>query len=331
MKYTFATAKRVLSHNVSGRAIDVGDAINVALETLCTSQNWLDQKRIVRLTTVDEYIALPQEFSGIVRAAINGVPVSMRRSDYEFLHSGPGDLDYIPAGYSRCSGSSLGIQDLGTHATMYDTEVPMTICAFSTAVPTGPIRIRGRDENGDFVTTTVAINSWAGVDDLGSQDPDAVTATSVVFGNISELILPADTEAYVSIYGIADSEFYFLSRMHPAEKAAEFRRYRVPVASGLATGESLHILAEVRMRFTPLVDDDDLIPFDSLLPIQYMLQSLWYNETNEVEQAQKYRALAETHLGRTEETKHTQQGFDIINTLYDESPGGQANYDYYNL
>jgi len=329
MKYTFAEAQRRLTpYTGSFGTRDPAEAINTAIEALASSKNWIDMTRLVRMTTVNEYFALPQEYLRIERAAVNGTPVSMKTSDYEFLHSGPGDLDYLPEGYAILQN---GAQDLGSFPTMYAPDRVEKLCAFSTVVPSGKIRIRGRNEEGDLVTETIAVNSWTGQDDIDTQDTASVTQTVAEFATIDELTLPTDASAYISIYGISEEAFFFLSRMHPGHRAAEFRRYRLPVFNSNVEDESHHILAEVRMQFVPLVDDDDILPFDTLLPVQYMLQSLAYAEAQEVETSAKYRAMAMSHLTVKEDNKHTAQGIRVVNELYDESLGYASDHFYDNL
>ena len=329
MKYTFADAKRKLRQFAgSSGARNVGDAINTAVEALSSSKNWIDMTRTVRITTVNEYFALPQEYRKIDRAAVNGTPVSMRSMDYEFLHSGPGDLDYPPDGYSAIP--QTGIQDLGVFPTMYSPDRVEYICAFSTTAPVGKIRIRGRSEEGDYITEALAVNAWAGQDSIVDQDSSTVVKTVAAFGDIAELVLPADASQYLSIYGISEDAFFFLSRMHPDHRAAEFRRYRLPSFSG-EEDESHHILAEVRLQFVPMIDDDDIVPFDTLLPIQYMLQSINFAAANEPEAAAKYQSMAFTHLTRKEDVKHTSQGLVVVNSYYDNSLGEASNYDWDNI
>lgn len=330
MKYTFSEAKRRLRQFAgSSGARNTGEVINTAIEALAASKDWLDLKRIVRVTTRGEYFAMPQEYGNIVRAAVNGTPVSMRSRDYEFLHSGPGDLDYLSDGYQAIP--QTGIQDLGTFPTMFSPHQVERICAFSTAGSTGKVRVRGRNAFGDLISETISITEWVGPDSLEDANPMMVEQTGEGFTEITELVLPPDVSEYVSIYGITGGEFCFLSRMHPAYRAAEFRRYRLPSFNKSSPSEGHHILAEVRMKFVPMVDDDDILPFDTLLPVQYMMQSLNYADSQELEAAEKYRNTAFAFLSQHEDVKYTQQGILVVNTLYDNSLGAESDYNYDNI
>ena len=85
------------------------------------------------------------------------------------------------------------------------------------------------------------------------------------------------------------------------------------------------------MKFVPMVDDDDILPFDTLLPVQYMMQSLNYADSQELEAAEKYRNTAFAFLSQHEDVKYTQQGILVVNTLYDNSLGAESDYNYDNI
>jgi hypothetical protein len=73
------------------------------------------------------------------------------------------------------------------------------------------------------------------------------------------------------------------------------------------------------------VDDDEVVPFDSLLPVQFMMQSLWSMEAGEVKAADEYRQRALSLLVGREETEVERQTLHIVNQLYDGSVGDALN------
>ena len=75
------------------------------------------------------------------------------------------------------------------------------------------------------------------------------------------------------------------------------------------------------MRFLPLVNDRDVLPFDSLLPVQYMLQSMASMNACEKKDAVEYRQLAVQAMVTRETAQQEKQGFVVINTLYEGSLG----------
>ena len=316
MKHTFAKAKRALAKYTDATGLaDIGGTINTAIDELANTANWQRMKKVVRLTANAEYIALPQDCESIIRAAIDGTPISMRGSDYEFLHGGPGDLDYLSPGYVPVD--AYGLQDLGFFPTMYALSGVMPLAAFATGtLPTGTLRVTGKNGDGDIVSADVPINAWT---DLGVI-PAGASATTVSFAEIDSVTLPSDATEYISLYGVLDGEYSFLSRMNPQVDVPEFRRYRIPGFSDDAS-VSYHVLAEVRMRFLPLVNDRDVLPFDSLLPVQYMLQSMASMNACEKKDAVEYRQLAVQAMVTRETAQQEKQGFVVINTLYEGSLG----------
>lgn len=326
MKHTFAKAKRVLAKYTDAAGLaDIGEAINTAIDELANTSNWQRMKRVVKLTANDEYIALPQDCEAIVRAAIDGVPVSLKGTDYDFLHGGPGDLDYLPQGY--VSIDTYGIQDLGFFPTMYALTDTMPVVAFATGtLPTGTLQVRGKNADGDIISATVPINTWT---ELGVI-PDGATATTVSFADIDSVTLPSDATEYISLYGVLDGTYYFLSRMNPKVDVPEFRRYRIP---GFASEDdtAYHVLAEVRLRFLPLVNDRDVLPFDSLLPVQYMLQSMASMNACEKKDAIEYRQLAVQAMVTRENAQQEKQGFVVLNTMYEGSLGQSSSLDWDNI
>lgn len=324
MLTTFGQAKKQLApFSGSFQLCDLGTAINQAVDELSASRNWQHLRTVRRFSTSGEYFALPQDCETLVRCAVDGTPVSVRGSDYEFLHSGPGDLDYVPAGYAPAN----GVQDLGTFATMYDFESGSGLVCFGTAdAPACDIRVRGRNSDGDLVSGVVPYQKWSSPDDI--DDPIVLTVTPLEgFAFVDRVILPDDAVSYISMYAVKDGAYSFVSRMHPGVRVPEFRRYRLPGFSDDADA-SYHVLAEVRLRAMPLIEDYDVLPFESILPVQYMLTAMRNMAVGEVKAADDYRQRAVGLLIGREEVKESKQGLLVINSLFEGSLGQMSeSYD----
>lgn len=324
MLTTFGQAKKQLAQFVGAHQLgDVGAAINQAIDELASSRNWQHMRTTRRFTLSGEYFAVPQDIDSVMRVAVDGKPLSIRGGDYEFLHSGPGDLDYVSAGFAPDN----GLVDQGYFATMYDSADGSGLVCFGTAdAPAGDIRVRGRSSTGDVVSGTVPYQKVASLDLI--DDPVALTVTPLAgFSYVDKIILPADVGGYVSLYATLAGVHTFMSRMHPSVRVPEFRRYRLPGFSS-ETGATYAVLAEVRLRAMPLVEDDDVLPFNSILPVQYMLTSMWNMSSGEVKTADDYRQRAVALLVNREEVRQEKQGLVVINTLFSGSLGEMSeNYD----
>lgn len=319
MHTTFGQAKRILARHMGSNLMgDLGASVNTACEELSLTKNWRNMRKTVRLIVTNGYFALPQEYETVLRACVDGKPTTMHGTDIEYLLSGPGDFDYTEAGRAPVN----GLQDLGTFATMYEPNAAMKLYFFAVTAPSGYVTVRGRDANGDMITETVVVNELASLSTLETTVPANYTGTATEFVDIERVVLPEDVNAYVSCYGGSSAtEFDFLSRMHPTVKAPTFRRYRIPGFDSEDSEISYRILAEVRLRFLPLLNDDDVLPFESLLPVQYMLQSMWKMNTEDLKGADEFRIRAEGLLVRAEEVRQERAGVVVTNTVYDGSPG----------
>lgn len=333
MPQTFGQAKKALARYASAYDLaDIGAAINTAVDELSSSSNWQRLRKIRRFLVYTSYFPIPQDCEAVLRAAVNGTPIDLHGMDYEFLNSGSGDMDYVQAGYAPIN----GIQDLGFSPTMYDitNEDGVKLCAFGADSLTGEsIKVVGVKANGDVVTETIAFTTWSestGIDGVNLSTVTAAVASQSLMCDVTRIVLPEGASSYISLYALADGEFTFLSRMHPSIRVPEFRRYRIP---GFTDTEDAYyrVLAEVKIRPLPLVSDSDVMPFDSLLPVQYMLQSMCSMNSGEVKTADDYRQRAIMALASRENTQQERQGIVVLNTQYDGSIGQASVETYQNI
>ena len=331
---TFGQAKKSLERYATSFGIgSVGDAINTAIEELAASKNWQSLKRVKRFIVGNQYIPLSQDCDTIIRACIDGKPVSVAGQDYPFLSSGPGDLDRVPDGFAPIN----GLQDTGFYPTMYAlmTTDGAKLCAFGTDDLNGRvIRVTGKNSKNEAVALNVPYKIWAD-SDLGIAG-ESVTSVSPSLSEetplyeIDRVILPEGLTGYVYLFAVDNGVFYFLASMHPSERLPRFRRYRIPGFTAKA-GATYNVLAEVRLRVLPLVNDWDQIPFDSLLPIQYMLQSMWAMNSGEVKTADDYRQRAIASLVTREDTQLERSGVVVLNSDYEGSLGQASVEQYRNI
>ena len=114
MQYTLGQAIRKLSTTSHAYGADnVADGINDAIQALAGLTGWECLRKVLRIFSAQPSFALPQGCAGLVRACVGGRPVSVRGQDFEFLHSGPGDIRTPPPGFSRIPNAN--IVDRGFH------------------------------------------------------------------------------------------------------------------------------------------------------------------------------------------------------------------------
>lgn len=321
MLYTFgqAIANLTLTAPICG-ALGAKEAINTAIDALATSENWARLRRTIRFNMRGSSLALPQQYKTMVRACIGVSPVIVHGPEFEFLNGGPGTLDSIPAGYAEMSGFS----DAGFSSTQYDPDAPSQLVAFSTQ-DNLQLRVSGETAAGERVTEKITVKQWDGPDSLEVASSAAVPSTAS-FASIDAISVDPSASQYVYLYAVG-SEYKFLAKFHPAVRSPEFRRYTLP---GTRVDKDYKITAEVTLNVMPLVSDDDILPFDSLIPLQEMLQSLWYARNGELKASVEYQQLAVSHL-KLRETQELRRAEVIVENYLYETGGGSISRRAFNI
>lgn len=324
MLYTFgqAIANLTVTAPICG-ALGAREAINTAIDALAASDNWTRLRRTIRFNMRGSVLALPQQYKTMVRACIGTSPVLVHGPEFEFLNGGPGTLDSIPAGYAEMSGFS----DTGFAATQYDPDAPAQLIAFS-AQDNLQLRVTGENSAGERITEKITVQQWTGPDSLETATVDA-TPTTALFATIESISVDPSANQYLYLYTLAttDNESKFLAKFHPAVRVPEFRRYTLP---GTQLDKDYRVTAEVTLNVMPLVSDDDILPFDSLIPLQEMLQSLWYTRNGELKSAVEYQQLAVSHLKQRETQELRRTEVVVENYLY-ETSGGSISHNAFNI
>lgn len=311
MQYTLGQAARKLattSHAYG--ATDVREAINDAIQALAGLSGWECLRKVVRIVSARPAFALPQGCAGLVRACVAGLPVSVRGQDFEFLHSGPGDISRPPAGF--CAVHPSNMIDRGYHPLMFQVPAPYGLAARARGEETPPpLRVKGILPDGEIRSIELEV---AGRD----TDPDETGISEEKFMDVLSVALDDCAASYVDLYaeGPAGGRVP-VALYHPAVKAPRFRRYEIQGAPP----RPVDILAEVRIDPLPMVDDAEVLPFDTLEPVEWMMQALWYTKSGEIDAAQKMHALAANWLKARETTNATVQTPVIANSLFRGSPG----------
>ena len=321
MQYTLDQACREVSARIHAYGVDEAKpAINKAIQALSGLSGWERLRRVVRIFSAQPRFALPQGCAALVRACVNGRPVTVRGQDFQFLHSGPGDLSKPPAGFVALPPSS--IVDMGPHPLEFVPKAPFTLHAESSASGEPDLTVKGVDAAGRIVRVSVPVGDASGgvpsSPSFGHGATGAVPAADVGLVDVHEVTVDPCAAAYVDLWATdADGNDMRVATYHPSVRAPMFPRYMIP---GFRRG-GVEILAEVRIDPLPLVEGTDVLPFDSLEPIEWMIQMDWYARSGEIEAAQKMMQLATTWLKQREVTAAKVQTAVIVNSLYKGSLG----------
>ena len=318
--YTFGQAKQLLSRApyLHGTT-DVGEQINNAVAALAGLNGWEFLRRLVRLFSATPVFSLPQGVAGLVRACVNGAPASIHGTDYQFLHSGPGDLDnFLKQGFSLLP--PRDVADLGFSPLLYPLESPSVLFATAAHVadgrPQAPITVSGAATNGARISQKLDVAQLAAggmpsyEDFYGNRD--------TVFLSVDSVVLDPYADDYISLWGI-DSRggIALLGHYHPDVQVPKFRQYRIKTGGR----GPFDILAEVRIDPLPLVNDDDVVPLPSLEPIRLMMLYEHQVAMNELQSAQQYMQQAMQWLQQMQVADNTVQTPVVQNVLFEGSGG----------
>jgi hypothetical protein len=317
-EYTFGQAKQMLARApyLHGTA-DIGELINNAVSALAGLNGWEFLRRLVRMFSPTPVISLPQGVAGLTRICLNGRPASIHGTDYQFMHSGPGDLDgFLRRGFRLLPGGDLA--DLGYSPIMVPMPAPMHFAATSAHYddrPQAPITVSGLTPNGERATLTLDVGSGQpGVaPDYAEFHADA--ATQLI--NVESVVLDAHADDYITLWGMDQRGVVrMLGHYHPSVQVPKFRQYRISAGPG-----PYDILAEARIDPLPLVNDEDVVPIPSLEPIRLMMLYEHQIAMNELQSAQQYMQQAVQWLQQMQVADNTVQTPVVQNTLFEGSGG----------
>ena len=322
MRYTFADAKRILATaGMSHSGTDLGEKINNAVLALAGMSGWEFLRRLVRTFSAGPVIALPQGSAGLVRACINGRPASIHATDYQFLHSGPGDLSSVPPGFRMLQKGDIA--DIGWSAVMTPLPGPTQFAAVSPYVsvekpgdgyrPQPPVTVSGVTADGERVSAKYEVIQG----DVGTY-PALTKFDGPQFASVESVVLGDGTDEHITLFGCSQAGSLFVAgHYHPSIKVPQFHMYQIaPTIPG-----PYDILAEVRIEPLPCINDEDVVPLPSLEPVKFMLLYDYNLSINEIQTAQQYQQMAVAWLAQMQVTDNTVQTPVVQNVLFEGSPG----------
>lgn len=347
MNYTFGQAKSILREAAYLRssATDddktLGRRINSAVTALAGLSGWQYLRRLVRTFSATPCFSLPQGAAELVRLCVNGAPASLHGQEYQFLHSGPGDLErYMKRGFRRVPDTDVA--DLGWSPLMNPFRGDTFVVAVSPFVteedpsdgklhPQPPVMVSGVAPDGRRVSRRIPViqgshREYPAYSDF-SEDNVFSVIESVVLGDDGTYDgSVCKRDRHVTLFGFdKGGDVGVLGDYHPDVKVPTFRQYQVAGECG-----PLDLLAEVRIDPLPCVSDDDVLCVPSLEPVKLMLLHETNLAMNEQQAAQGYLQQAVQWLGQMQATDNTIQAPVVENVLRGMSNGVIAE-EYENL
>lgn len=327
MKYTLAQAKKRLEGyvNVCG-ATSIEDVINDAIQALASLSGWECLRKVIRYSSAGPCFTLPQGSAGLVRVCVNGRPSTLRGQDFRFIQSGPGDLRVPPNGFRLIE--QRNVLDLGEFPTFIPLSGSFRLFAYSDKSEEPYLTVKGTDMSGKLVSVRIQMTESPVYDDstgelvsgveVGSAEPDPQ-----VFSSIMSVVVGDTARGYVTLYAedCVSGERFPVSVYHPDVKVPVFRRYSL---EGIGPCQPVDILAEVRIDPLALVDPSDVLPFDCIEPIEWMILYNWSMKSGEPDKAAKYQQQAVAWLKSKEVVNNTVQTAVVVNNSMVGSLGGDS-------
>lgn len=332
MQYTLSSAISELrdSNGAYGND-DLAKAINKALDGLSGMKSWQCLRKTLRFISAGPCFALPQGCAGLVRACVNGKPVTVRGREFRFLQSGPGDTSVRrpPPGFFPAN-----VVDLGTFPTMVEPCNEYVLFAYADGDNPPAMSVKGTDHTGREVRVEFGAEDYfrwpheGGVDPFDAEVPDGpklMSVDSVVLKRTGETPPSDGVTLYAApVFGEPRAA---IAQYHPRVAVPRFHRYEL---QGARPGQPVELLVEALVDPLPLVHDDDVLPFDGLEPVEWMIRADWAMKAGENGQAEKYRQAAAQWLQSREVRDETVQTQVVINTAMAGTPG-EISMEAYNI
>lgn len=332
MRYTLGQARKKLAgFTHAWGSHDVRESVNDAIQALAGMSGWECLRRVLRISSAGPVFALPQGCAGLVRVCVNGRPMTIRGQDFEFLHSGPGDLSRPPSGYRPIVPGN--VIDRGEHPVYHMPGTPFRVTARTdkpdqpgvVVVGVGPDGTRKRVFVKSYQAPTVDFQTGQVV---GVETDVRDSYADDVLIRIDEVVIAHDATSYINLYamGVDQTTCEELGRYNPEVKVPRFHWYEIV---GLDR-PGYELLVEVRLDPLPLIEDCDVLPFDTLDPIEWMIMASWKFRASEIDAAQKYQNQAANWLKAREVAADTFQTTVVVNNIYQGSLG-ETSMDAFNI
>ncbi len=324
MNITLGYARKVLARFAdSGYCADdarVVDCINSAISKLVIKAPSDATTARMRLhVTSSGCVTLPREVSHIIKANICGRKTEVNNRWYEFLAGGMGSHE----DNRTCV---LSFNDLGdgfrTHSDIIN---PRRILVIGEAhEEDAEIIIRGLDEHGKEVLThvyenddpTKIIESYQG--ERVKIRHDVPLYTNNMFSAITSVVKP-ETNGYVYLATYEPDQLEKtrqIAMYHPSETRPSYRRYFV---SGGYSVKSTTIIALVKLRFLPAVNDSDTLLVQNIPAIEAMMKAENLYNAYDFENGEKFEAMAVRYY--TEQVENDRMGTTTIDFASGFAPG----------
>ena len=328
----------------------IDDRINEACRRLLVKADLPYTTRQLRMRTDNGCFPLPREVEKVIWVNFDNYPGRVFNQHYEFLSSGPGEINAHRPG--------SGIKDLvdaGLYAFMFDMPSIETLtgeCCTDRTLGEGlniiavsdsaadtnlSVTIYGTNRlQMDLPSEDLQINQWSGgvegqLDIGGGWSDSAVIKTSTQLYRELKAWKKPVTTGYVSLYAIEKSsnKMWFLAKAHPDDTRPMWRRYKITNRSCGGVEDCSCILMLVKLKWVKMTRADDILCVQNLDAIKQMVISLREENAGKLQDAILYEQNAERLLN-AQIKEHEVAGGTPILVDWERSLMG-SQYNRYNI
>lgn len=245
--------------------------INQVRERIIHSGKWKGTTFTVAFDTSRGYLTLPRTAEALLAVHVSKQPLVIQSRWYEYLQSGPGQIDVTQANLST-------VIDMGDNFCTLDdlSEPAQLVVQCQSADDNGlEIVIRGLDADGNQICSS---DGSIGETVVLSTSPTFTVAT---FAQITSVTKPITVGNVTISQDAAPNPHILLSTYAPTETHPQYRRYKLGQTTQAVTGVC-------KLRYVPLVDDKELVIPDNLGAYKMGLQALTYEDSNDLVTAEQY-------------------------------------------
>lgn len=301
--YTMQEAESRLVSFAMGGAVGVRADIVNAMQALADMGTWESLRQFVRFQTQPGgRFVLPPAFESVVRITLNGTPRPIRGMEFHFQYSGPGAPESIRKNERlMCDPVDAGLLSpvAGLRADSSLTgRLSLALRTTGTTAPTSPgilYMADGTTQEIDIVTTTPTVGDSVELASGVEASYITIPVSELAEGTMIEIwyCQMQDGEPFTKYITVNGNEF-----------RPTLRHYFIP---GVADTYSVDCMAEVRPIVDRVYASDDIIPFQTLLPIQYMMQAQRDFANGNAAAGEKYLQLAQGFMKARDDTNIKRQ------------------------
>lgn len=245
-------------------------AMSEIIERLHSEGYWVGAKATFSMAISDTgYITLPIHLDSILNARIDESPRLVHSERYNFLYSGPGEMDPT----TNCSGLMIDKGVVSTEVEFPSTAGTIKVEATNATDHGKVVRVLGYDED------QALIRDGASPGEAFTLAGSPVTSTNTFKGIVG--IQKPVTRGAVNIYHVGDEDT-LLASVPGSVKYPIYRRYMVTAP------ESDNVIAYCKRRALPVVNEEDYLIPGNLSALKLAMYALNFEEKSDPERAQYY-------------------------------------------